>query len=84
MKAIMVVFVRTRDAEAPTGQPLALPIGGNLRDVAALTSDKTNRADKSTIHNKSVPPPFWTWFVENPRPFVSRRLRSLANLILSA
>jgi hypothetical protein len=49
MKAIVLIFVRTRDVKLPAGQSLA------------------NRADNSTIHNESAPP-FWTWFIENPRP----------------
>jgi hypothetical protein len=39
---------------------------GSPKEVAASGTDKTNLADKSTIHNELVPP-FWTWFIENPR-----------------
>jgi len=39
----------------------------DVRLSAVLSADKTNRADKSIIHRESVPP-FWTWFIENPRP----------------
>jgi hypothetical protein len=67
MKATVVILVRTPDVKLPAGQPLAIPISASLQDVAVLGADKTNRADKSTIHHESVPP-FWTWFIENPRP----------------
>jgi hypothetical protein len=68
MKAIVVMFVRMRDMKWPAGQPLAVRINGSLQEVAVLGADETNRQDKSTIRNESVPP-FWTWFIENPRPF---------------
>jgi hypothetical protein len=67
MKAIVVIFVRTRDAKLPAGQSLAISISASLQGVAVAGADKTNRADKSTIHNESASP-FWTWFIENPRP----------------
>jgi len=66
MKAIMVVFLQTRNVKLPAGQPLAIPISESLQGVAVLGADKTNRADDSIIHNESAPP-FWTWFIENPR-----------------
>jgi hypothetical protein len=69
MKAIMVIFVRTRDVTLPAGQSLAISISASLQGVAVVGADKTNRAGKSTIHNESAPP-FWTWFIENPRPII--------------
>jgi hypothetical protein len=69
MKAIVVIFVRTRDVKLPAGQSLAISISASLQGVAVVGADKTNRADKSTIHNESAPP-FWTWFIENPRPII--------------
>ena len=77
MKAIVVIFARTSDVKPPMGQPLAVPISGNSQAVVILGADKTNRPDKSTTHNESVPP-FWTWFIENPRPNSSKSLRGLA------
>jgi hypothetical protein len=67
MKAIMLIFVRTCDVKLPAGQPLAGAISESLQRVAVSSADKTNRADKAIIHGESAPP-FWTWFVENPRP----------------
>jgi hypothetical protein len=69
MKATVVIFVRTRDVKLPAGQSLAISAGGSSQEVAVAGADKTNGADKSTIHNESAPP-FWTWFIENPRPII--------------
>jgi hypothetical protein len=83
MKAIVVIFALASDVKPPKGQQLAVPIGGHLQAVATSRADKTNRADKSTTHNESVHP-FWTWFIENPRPHSSNSFRSLANLTFAA
>jgi len=53
MKAIAVIFVRTRDVKLPAGQPTVVPISEGSQGVAVLGGNKTNRADKSTIHNDS-------------------------------
>jgi hypothetical protein len=68
MKEIVVIFVKTREVHLSEGR---LP-----------DDDKTNRTDKSTIDNESAPP-FWTWFIENPRPRSSRYFSSLAGLTLA-
>jgi hypothetical protein len=68
MKDIVVIFVKTREVHLSTG--------------GLQNDDKTNRADKSTIDNESAPP-FWTWFIENPRPRSSKYLSSLAALTLA-
>jgi len=67
MKAIVVIFVRTHDVKLSAGQSLAISISASLQRAAVVGADKTNTADKSTIHNRSSAP-FWTWFIENPRP----------------
>jgi hypothetical protein len=67
MKAIVVIFVRTRDVKLLAGQSLAISISARLQGVSVVDADKTNRTDKSTLHNGSSAP-FWTWFIENPRP----------------
>jgi len=67
MKAIVVILVRTRDVKLPAGQSLAVSINASLQRVGVAGADKTNQVDKSTIHNGSAAP-FWTWFIENPRP----------------
>jgi hypothetical protein len=82
MKAIVVIFVRTSDVKLPTGHPLAVEISGSSQGVVILGADKTDRADESTTHNESVPP-FWTWFIENPRPHSSRSFGGLADLIFA-
>ncbi|HKS03959.1 MAG TPA: hypothetical protein VJR49_01270 [Chthoniobacterales bacterium] len=41
---------------------------------------ETYGADKSNIDNNSAQP-FWTWFIENPRPQPSKSLHSPAELI---
>jgi hypothetical protein len=67
MKAIEVVLIRTRHAKPPAEGPIVISIRENSEGVAVLLADKTNAARKSNIHNDSMPP-FWTWFIENPRP----------------
>ena len=68
MKAIVVRFVRTRDVKLPAGRPFAIPINGSSQGATVSGTHKTNRADKSTPTNNEWVPPFWTWFIENPRP----------------
>jgi hypothetical protein len=68
MKATVVIFVRARDVKLPAVQSLAISISTSLQGVVA-GADKTSGANKSTIHNES-PSPFWTWFIENPRPIL--------------
>jgi hypothetical protein len=69
MKAIMVIFVQTR---VPAGQPLVFTIGEGWPAIAVLNIDKSTRAEKWPTHNEAAP--FWTWFIENPRPDPSRSL----------
>jgi hypothetical protein len=69
MKATVVIFVRARDVKLPAGQSLAISISKSSQRIAVVDADKTNRTDKSTIHNGSSAP-FWTWFIENPRPII--------------
>jgi hypothetical protein len=66
MKEIVVIFVKTRGVN-PAGEP---------PDAA-----KASRADKSITDKDSVQP-FWTWFIENPRPGSSKSL-SLAGFALA-
>jgi hypothetical protein len=67
MHKTVIILVQARDVDLPLGQPLVIRIDGSLQDVAVAGADKIDHADKSTIHNESASP-FWTWFVENPRP----------------
>jgi hypothetical protein len=79
MKAIVVIFEKLL-----AGEPLAVPTSGNSQAGVILDRDKTNRVDKWTPnHNESVPP-FWTWFIENPRPHSSKSSHSLADLTFAA
>jgi len=41
----------------------------SLQWLKILGPDKTTQ-NKPTIRNESVPP-FWTWFIENPRPVLT-------------
>jgi hypothetical protein len=85
MKAIVAIFVRTRDVELlPAGQPSAAPISEGSHGTAVFGAHKTNRADKSTPNHDESVPAFWTWFIENPRPHSSKSSRSLANLTFAA
>jgi hypothetical protein len=67
MRGIVVIFVEAPEAYLPAKpQP---------------DEEKASRADKSPIDNESALP-FWTWFIENPRPHSSGSFSSLASLIL--
>ena len=67
MQKTVIILVQARDVDLLPGQPLVITIDGNLQDVARAGASKTQRADKSPVHNEAAPA-FWTWFVENPRP----------------
>jgi hypothetical protein len=67
MQTTVNILVQARDVDLLGGQPLVITIDDSLQDVAPAGASKTQRADKSTIHNEAAPA-FWTWFVENPRP----------------
>jgi hypothetical protein len=67
MQKTVIILVQAPDVDLPSGQPLVITIDSSSLDVALAGPDKTNRIDKSRIHNESAPA-FWTWFVENPRP----------------
>ena len=68
----IVILVQARDGDLPLGRPLIIITDGSVQDVALAVAEKKKHVDESTIHHES--PPFWTWFVENPRP--SRRVSS--------
>ena len=67
MKAIVVISVQAHDVEVRAGQSLAISTNESSHGVPVIGTEQANRAGNSTIHNESVPP-FWTWFIENPRP----------------
>jgi hypothetical protein len=68
MKEIVVIFVQARDVNLPAGQPPG--------------AAKTDDALESIVDSHSAPP-FWTWFIENPRPDSFTSFSSLANLTLA-
>ncbi len=59
MKAIVVVFAPTRDDITPIHR---------LKRRVNVCVRKANRSLKLSAPDQ-VMPPFWTWFIENPRRF---------------
>jgi hypothetical protein len=51
-----------------------------LRAKQSRVTVETYRADKPNIDKNSAQP-FWTWFIENPRPQSSASLRYPTDLI---
>jgi hypothetical protein len=58
----IVISVQTRDVDLAEREPLVITINERFQDVAR--AGKTNGAAGSD----EVASPFWTWFIENPRP----------------
>jgi hypothetical protein len=69
MKEIVVIFVQAQDVNLPAGE--------------SPSAAKTDHAAESIVDNDSAPP-FWTWFIENPRPRFSTSIGSLAGLNLAS
>ena len=65
MNAIVIVFIPSRDAQSLTEQT-ARP-----RVIDLLPQSIDSDQPKTVLHQISdrdqTTPPFWTWFVENPR-----------------
>jgi hypothetical protein len=68
MKEIVVIFIQAREESLPAGQSPG----------AAEAED----ASEPSVNSHSVPP-FWTWFIENPRPRFSSSFTSLTGLTLA-
>jgi hypothetical protein len=68
MKDIVVIFVHAPEVRLPHRRPEG--------------DGKTSRAEKSSINNEFALP-FWTWFIENPRPKPSSSFSSLVSLTLA-
>ena len=68
MTAIVVIFIGTREVK-PRARRTAVSMSESLQWLKILGPDKTTQ-NKPTIRNESVPP-FWTWFIENPRPVLT-------------
>ena len=64
----IVISVQTRDVDLAAREPLVITIRERGRDVAR--AGETNGATGTN----EVASPFWTWFIENPRPTCSRSI----------
>ena len=62
MNAIMVVFIPRRNGQRLTEQP-ALVSNGEIASRSLTLIDGRERLAEPF----QQPPPYWTWFVENPR-----------------
>jgi hypothetical protein len=61
MDAIVFVVVPASDSQRLAEQVVdLLPTGG--------ASDRTKASIPATSEPDQTAPPFWTWFIENPRP----------------
>jgi hypothetical protein len=56
------ICVQTRDVDLAAREPLVITIKERFQDV--VPAGETNGAAGSN----EVASPFWTWFIENPRP----------------
>ncbi len=57
MTAIVVVFVPVRETEMRSANPKPAPRARDEREAQRETISQDGESD----------PPFWTWFIENPR-----------------
>jgi hypothetical protein len=53
---------------------LVIRINERFQDVAVAGVGETKGVDESIIDNE-VASPFWTWFIENPRPTARTQFR---------
>ena len=58
----IVISVQTGDVDLAAKEPLVITINGRVR--AVVRAGEKNGATKSN----EAASPFWTWFIENPRP----------------
>jgi len=58
----IVISVQTRDADLAEREPLVITINERFQDVASAGETS------SAAGSNEVASPFWTWFIENPRP----------------
>jgi hypothetical protein len=61
MKAILVVFNAAGDGRASSEPMLGIGPRERSQQLAVLNSDA------GQLRHDQSPPPFWTWFIENPR-----------------
>lgn len=65
MNAIMIVLVPGHDSQPLTEQAGAMPGLEVWQWRIDRENGKTDRGE--TSRRLPSPPPFWTWFIENPR-----------------
>jgi hypothetical protein len=63
MDAIVVVFMPTRDSRPGSEELVALRVVNPEQPRSGFENPKTALLDTS----ERTTPPFWTWFIENPR-----------------
>lgn len=63
MDAIVIVFMPTRDSRPGSEEVAALRVVNLQPPRSGLENAKTALLDNS----EQTTPPFWTWFIENPR-----------------
>jgi hypothetical protein len=72
MHTTVFIFVQARDLELVSERPLVILTNEASQKGFAVDAEKTKRADQSAMFHQPLPP-FWTWFVENPRPTEQRQ-----------
>lgn len=65
----IVIFVPTRDVDLAAREPLVTTINERFQNVAR--AGETN----GEAGSNEVASPFWTWFIENPRPTARGQFR---------
>ncbi len=66
MQTIVVIGVPKRDAEPSAEQASVGSINDRSQESIDGGARRTNRSSTSSERDE-VTPPFWTWFIENPR-----------------
>jgi hypothetical protein len=65
MNALVILLVPTPDGQPSTEQAGAVPALEVWQWRADQNKGKAGFLDSSS--RQQTPPPFWTWFIENPR-----------------
>jgi hypothetical protein len=65
----IVIFVQTSHVDLAAREPLVITINERFQNLAR--AGETNGAARSN----EVASPFWTWFIENPRPTARGQFR---------
>jgi hypothetical protein len=67
----IVISVQTPDVDLAAREPLVITINEHFQEVAVARAGETN----GTAGSNEVASPFWTWFIENPRPTARGQFR---------